>query len=78
MNIDNIEPANTYEALKVQFNALKRLCQCQQSEVNVYRKRIKEFRVERIIDAGQNSLVETDPNAPDPYYNQTFKTESDE
>lgn len=49
MNLENIEPSETYEGLRSQFFALKKLLQCKEVEVNVYRKRIAEFKMERII-----------------------------
>ena len=49
MNIENIKPHETYEGLKTQFFALKRMLKCKQTEVDVYSKRIKEFNIDRII-----------------------------
>lgn len=49
MDVSNIKPSDTYEGLKSQFHALKAIVQSNQAELNVYRKRIKEFNVERII-----------------------------
>lgn len=50
MSIKNAKPSDTYEGLKTQFFALKRLLQCKDVEVEYYRKRISEFKIERIID----------------------------
>ena len=50
MSIKNARPADTYEGLKTQLFALKRLLQSKEVEVEHYRKRIKEFRIERIIE----------------------------
>ena len=50
MSIKNAKPSDTYEGLKTQFFALKRLLQCKEVEVDHYRKRIKEFKIERIIE----------------------------
>ena len=50
MNIKNAKPSDTYEGLKTQFFALKRLLQCKEVEVEHYHKRIKEFKIERIIE----------------------------
>ena len=50
MDYKNIKPSESYEALKTQFFALKRLLQCKEAEVDVYRKRISEFKMERIIE----------------------------
>ena len=50
MSIKNVKPSDSYEGLKTQFFAMKRLLQSKEVEVDVYRKRIKEFRIERIIE----------------------------
>jgi len=50
MSIKNAKPADSYEGLKTQFFAMKILLQSKEVEVDVYRKRIKEFRIERIIE----------------------------
>jgi hypothetical protein len=42
-------PHETYEGLKKQFYALKIILQCKDAEIEVYRKRIEEFKVSRII-----------------------------
>ena len=49
MELENAKPHATYEGLKIQFFALKNMLKCLESEVEVYRKRIKEFNIERII-----------------------------
>lgn len=50
MILKNAKPADSYEGLITQFFALKRLVQSKEAEIEIYRKRIKEFRVERIIE----------------------------
>jgi hypothetical protein len=50
MSIKNAKPSDTYEGLKTQFFALKKLLQCKEVEVEHYRKRISEFKIERIIE----------------------------
>ena len=50
MSIKNAKPSDSYEGLKTQFFALKRVLQALEAEVGHYRKKIKEFRVERIIE----------------------------
>jgi len=50
MSTKNAKPSDTYEGLKTQFFALKRLIQCKEVEVEHYRKRISEFKIERIIE----------------------------
>ena len=50
MNLENVKPSESYEGLKQQFFAFKKLLQCKEAEVSVYRKRIAEFKVERIIE----------------------------
>jgi uncharacterized protein YaaR (DUF327 family) len=49
MDIKNVKPSDTYEGLKTQFFALKRLLQSKEVEVAHYKTRIKEFSIERII-----------------------------
>lgn len=49
MDVDNVTPSDAYEGLKKQYNALKTLYKCQKTELSVYRKRMKEFNFERII-----------------------------
>lgn len=41
--------SDSYEGLKTQFNALSRILECCNTELEYYRKRVKEFSVERII-----------------------------
>lgn len=48
MSIKHTKPAETYDGLKTQFLALKKILECKEAEVNVYRKRIKEFSLDRI------------------------------
>ena len=50
MSIKNAKPEESYEGLKTQFFALKSLLRSKEAEVEVYRKRIKEFSIERIIE----------------------------
>jgi hypothetical protein len=49
MNLKNTKPSDDYEVLKIQFNSLKSILSCKEVELEVYRKRIKEFSIERII-----------------------------
>jgi len=49
MNTKNIKPADNYEGLKTQFFALKRLLECKEVEVEVYRDKIRKFNPEQII-----------------------------
>jgi len=49
MNLENAKPHATYEGLKIQFFALKRIIVSKQAQIQVYEKRIKEFNVDRII-----------------------------
>jgi hypothetical protein len=49
MNLENAKPHATYEGLKIQFFALKNMLKCKESEIEVYRKRQKEFNIDRII-----------------------------
>jgi hypothetical protein len=50
MNLENAKPHETYEGLKTQFFALKNILKCKEAEIIVYRKRINEFKMERIIE----------------------------
>lgn len=63
MNIKNVKPSDTYEGLKTQFFALKRLLQCKEVEVDHYKKRINEFKVERIIELESQLASEKEMNA---------------
>jgi hypothetical protein len=49
MNFLNIEIAEDYETLLVQFKALKRIVISQQAKLDHYQKRLQEFSVERVI-----------------------------
>jgi DNA polymerase I-like protein with 3'-5' exonuclease and polymerase domains len=63
MSIKNAKPSETYEGLKIQFSALKRLLQSKEVEVEHYRKKIKEFRLERIIELESELESEKEMNA---------------
>jgi hypothetical protein len=49
MDIEKIIPADNYDDLKIQFNALRRLLGSKIAQIKVYEKRIKEFNPQRII-----------------------------
>lgn len=49
MRIEKIKVSEDYEGLKIQFNALKRIVESKQAQIEVYEKRIKEFSFDRII-----------------------------
>jgi hypothetical protein len=49
MNFLNIEIAEDYETLLVQFKALKRIAISQQAQLDHYQKRVQEFSVERVV-----------------------------
>jgi predicted RNase H-like nuclease (RuvC/YqgF family) len=63
MNTKNIKPSETYEGLKFQFKSLKRLLHSREAEVEYYKKRIKEFRVERIVELEAELEAEKEMNA---------------
>lgn len=44
-----MKPAENYEDLKFQFNALVRLLKSKEAQIDYYQKRISEFSVERIV-----------------------------
>ena len=48
--IKNAKPSDTYEGLKIQFLAMKRLLQANEAKIDYYAKRISEFRIERIVE----------------------------
>ena len=50
MNLENANPSESYDGLKTQFFALKRMLQCKEVEISVYHKMMKKFSLERIID----------------------------
>lgn len=57
------EPSDTYEGLKRQFFALKRLLQSKEAEVEVYRKTIRKFNIERIAQLEAELASEREMNA---------------
>lgn len=59
----NIKPSDTYEGLRIQFLAIKRLLIAKEAEVEYYKTRIKEFRVERIIELEAQLASEKEMNA---------------
>lgn len=63
MNIKKIKPADTYNALKIQFNALIRIVASKQAQIEVYEKRIKELSVERVIQLEAELASEIEMNA---------------
>jgi hypothetical protein len=50
MDYKKLQPAENYEGLKRQFLALKRILHCKEEEVRIYRERVKEFNLDRIIE----------------------------
>jgi hypothetical protein len=56
MNLENAKPHETYEGLKTQFFALKNMLKSKEAEINVYRKRINEFKMERIIEFDKQQI----------------------
>jgi|688.fasta_scaffold714775_3 hypothetical protein len=50
MDLENVKPSESYEGLKTQFFALKRILQCKEKELSVYQKHISKFKIERIIE----------------------------
>jgi hypothetical protein len=62
MNI-NVQPAETYEALKIQFFAMKSLLQCRDVEREIYRKKMQEFDFQRIIQLEAELASEREMNA---------------
>ena len=63
MNLEKVKPSDDYEGLKIQFNALKRILSCKEVELAVYRKRIKEFSIERMIQLESELESEKEMNA---------------
>ena len=63
MSIKKAKPADTYEELKAQFFALKRLLQIREVEADHYRNRINEFKFERIIELEAQLASEKEMNA---------------
>lgn len=49
MNLENANPSESYDGLKTQFFALKRMLQCKEAEISVYHKMMKKFSLETII-----------------------------
>ena len=63
MELENAKPHATYEGLKIQFFALKRIIVSKQAQIQVYEKRIKEFNVDRIIQLEAELESEKEMNA---------------
>jgi hypothetical protein len=63
MDLENVKPSESYEGLKTQFFALKRMLQCKQAEVDVYYKRIREFSPKRIIELEAELASQKEMNA---------------
>ncbi len=63
MKFDNIKASDKYDELKIQFNALKRWAESQQAQIKLYRERIKEFSVERVIELEAELESEREMNA---------------
>lgn len=63
MSTKNIKPSDTYEGLKIQFNALKRLLICKEIEVDLYKKRIEQFKIDRIVELEAQLESEKEMNA---------------
>lgn len=59
----NIKPSDTYEGLKTQFFALKRLLQSKEVQIDYYQKRIREFSIERIVELEAELESEKEMNA---------------
>lgn len=57
------EPADNYEGLLIQFNALKVILKCKEAEISVYQKQIKEFSIDRIIQLEAELQSEKEMNA---------------
>lgn len=49
MKFEKIDLAKDYDGLRIQFNALKTIAISQQTQLEYYQKRVKEFSTERII-----------------------------
>jgi hypothetical protein len=63
MSLINTKPSDSYDQLKIQFSALKRLLHSKEVEVDFYRKKVKEFRFERIIELESQLESEKEMNA---------------
>jgi predicted RNase H-like nuclease (RuvC/YqgF family) len=49
MKLKNVKTSDNYNDLKAQFNALKTIVISKSAEIEVYKRKIEEFSVERII-----------------------------
>jgi hypothetical protein len=63
MSIKNAKPADDYKGLLIQFNALKTIVACKEKEVEVYRKQIERFKIERIVQLEAELESEREMNA---------------
>jgi len=59
----NVQPAENYEALKIQFFAMKSMILCRDVEVEHYRKKMQEFDFRRIIYLEAELASEREMNA---------------
>lgn len=59
----DIQPSESYSGLKIQFNALKNILQCKEKEIQVYQKRIRQFRIDRIVELEAELESEKEMNA---------------
>jgi len=63
MDIKKIKPADTYDELRIQFNALRAMYGAKVAMIEVYEKRIKELSVERVIQLEAELASEIEMNA---------------
>ena len=63
MSIKNAIPSEDYQGLRIQFFALKNLLLAKEAQVEYYQKRIKEFRIERIIELEAELQSEREMNS---------------
>ena len=59
----NVQPAESYEDLKIQFFAMKSTILCRDVEIEIYRKKIQEFDFRRIIHLEAELASQREMNA---------------
>jgi len=63
MDYNNIKPSESYEGLRKQFLAMKALMKSKDAELEVYRRRVKEFSMARIIQLESELESQKEMNA---------------
>ena len=63
IDVDKVEPAETYKELKTQFYALKKLLKLKGEEADFYRKKLESVDILRLTELERSLESEKDMNA---------------